>query len=229
MAYGGLVSEATLRRMPTYLHYLRRCQEEGTTFISSGEIGSELGLDPTQVRKDVEVTGIVGKPRVGFSVAELALAIEEFLGWNKLTEAFLAGAGNLGTALLGYDRLKNYGVHIVAAFDSDPRKVGTEIYGRQVLSIDRLANLAERMHVLIGIITVPADQAQAVADQMVAGGIQAIWNFAPVNLRLPKHIIVQHEELYYTLAALSRKLAAHLRETPQTGGAQAHASHGTPP
>ncbi len=218
------VSQATMRRLPVYLHLLHRHREEGLQYISCSDVGRELGLDPTQVRKDLEGTGNVGRPRVGFTVASLIDAIESFLGWNKVNEAFLAGAGNLGTALLGYGRLRNYGINIVAAFDADPRRIGGEVYGRQVLSIDRLADLAARMHVLIGIITVPGEHAQSVADLMVAGGIRAIWNFAPVSLRLPAHIIVQNEELYYSLAALSRKLADTLKSEPQLGGTHGHAS-----
>ena len=218
------VSQATMRRLPVYLHLLHRHRDEGLQYISCSDIGRELGLDPTQVRKDLEATGNAGRPRVGFTVASLIEAIEGFLGWNKVNEAFLAGAGNLGTALLGYGRLQSYGINIVAAFDADPRRIGTEVYGRQVLAIDRLADLAARMHVLIGIITVPGDQAQSVADLMVAGGIRAIWNFAPVSLRLPAHIIVQNEELYYSLAALSRKLAGTLKSEPHLGGTHGHAS-----
>jgi redox-sensing transcriptional repressor len=223
MKHEAGVSQATMRRLPVYLHLLRRHQDDGVQYISCSDVGRELGLDPTQVRKDLEVTGNVGRPRVGFTVAALIEAIESFLGWNKVNEAFLAGAGNLGTALLGYGRLKNYGINIVAAFDADPARIGREIYGRQVLSVERLADLAVRMHVLIGIITVPAEHAQAVADVMVAGGIRAIWNFAPVSLRLPASIIVQNEELYYSLAALSRKLADVLKRDPCIGGTHGHA------
>jgi redox-sensing transcriptional repressor len=215
------VSQATMRRLPVYLHLLHRHRDAGLESVSCSDIGRELGLDPTQVRKDMEATGTVGRPRIGFSVSGLIEAIENFLGWNKVNEAFLAGAGNLGTALLGYGRLKNYGVNIVAAFDANPAVVGREIYGRQVLSIERLTDLAARMHVLIGIIAVPAEHAQAVADAMVAGGIRAIWNFAPVSLRLPPEIIVQNEELYYSLASLSRKLAASLHSDQPQGGIDA--------
>jgi redox-sensing transcriptional repressor len=215
--YDKPVSEATLRRMPQYLHWLHKRREQGAEFISCSDIGAELNLDSTQVRKDLETAGLAGRPRVGFSVPDLICAIECFLGWNKVTEAFLAGTGNLGTALLGYDRLKNYGVHIVASFDSDQAKIGTEIYSRQVLPIEKLTGLAARMHVLIGIIAVPAAHAQNVADMMVAGGIRAIWNFAPVSLHVPEHVIVQNEEVYYSLASLSKKLADNLRLTNHPG------------
>jgi redox-sensing transcriptional repressor len=212
------VSQATLRRLPIYLHLLRDRQAAGAPNISCTDIAKELGLDPTQVRKDLEATGNVGKPRVGSNIAALISSIEDFLGWNRVNEAFLIGAGNLGTALLGYERLKNYGVHIVAAFDADPLRIGTEIYGRPVLPVERLPDLVARMHVLIGIITVPGEHAQAVADLMVAGGIRAIWNFAPVSLRLPKNIIIHNEELYYSLAKLSRKLADDIKISQQTEG-----------
>ncbi len=222
------VSQATLRRLPVYLHLLHRYTAEGIESISCSDIGKELDLDPTQVRKDLEVTGTAGRPRVGFPVTPLIVAIENFLGWNKVNEAFLAGAGNLGSALLGYERLKNYGVHIVAAFDTDPRKVGSEIYGRHVLHVDRLRDLASRMHVLIGIITVPGECAQSVADLMVEGGIRAIWNFSPVSLKLPGHVIVQNEELYYSLAALSRNLADTLKKDQSVGGTITDASNFIP-
>jgi redox-sensing transcriptional repressor len=228
MNFENGVSQATMRRLPVYLHLLRRYKEEGAESVSCSDIGKELGLDPTQVRKDLEVSGNVGRPRVGFNIVPLIVAIENFLGWNKVNEAFLAGAGNLGSALLGYERLKNYGVHIVAAFDSDEVKVGSEIYGRQVLHIDRLTDLVLRMHVLIGIITVPGAHAQSVADMMVAGGIRAIWNFSPVSLKLPNHIIVQNEELYYSLAALSRKLADNLNKDPHIRGITTDASNTNP-
>jgi len=228
MATKPYVSEPTLRRLPTYLHLLRGHHELGAERISCNQIGRELGLDPTQVRKDLAVAGNAGRPRVGFEVASLIEGIETFLGWNNVNEAFLAGAGNLGYALLGYDRLKDYGVHIVAAFDSDPRKVGTEVHGRMVLAIGRLAGLVRRMHVRIGIIAVPADQAQGVADRMVEGGVLAIWNFAPVTLQLPPHVIVQNEELYYSLAALSRKVSARLRNPRRKGGTKRDGHDGNP-
>ncbi|MDO8834161.1 MAG: redox-sensing transcriptional repressor Rex [Vicinamibacterales bacterium] len=218
------ISQAAMRRLPTYLHLLHRRRDEGAEHISCSDIGRVLDLDPTQIRKDLEITGNVGRPRVGFRVSALIDAIEDFLGWNKVNEALLVGAGNLGTALLGYERLKNYGVRIVAAFDADPARVGTEIFGRRVLPVERLTSLISRMHITIGIITVPAEHAQAVADMMVAGGIRAIWNLAPVSLRVPKHVVVQNDELYYSLAALSRKLADSMKKSQPTGGLNPDAS-----
>ena len=122
-------------------------------------------------------------------------------------EAFLAGAGNLGTALLGHERFSNFGLRIVAAFDTDPEKIGQWIHEKMVLPLGKLADLAERMSIHLGIITAPAEHAQSIAEEMVQGGIQAIWNFAPVRLKVPAHIIVHNEDLYSSLASLSWKLA----------------------
>jgi redox-sensing transcriptional repressor len=110
-------------------------------------------------------------------------------------------------------------LNIVAAFDTDPEKIGMKIKGKQVLPLEKLANLASRMHIWLGIITVPATEAQAVADLMVAGGIRAIWNFAPIRLRVPAQVIVHNEDLYCSLAALSQKLSESLKAGPATLGA----------
>jgi redox-sensing transcriptional repressor len=215
------VPEATLRRLPLYHRLLKQMQRGGVISIACPSIGAELLLDPTQVRKDLEITGIVGKPRVGYVVTELIAAIENFLGWNNVKDAFLAGAGSLGAALLGYMKFEEHGLSIVATFDNDPNKIGTLLRGRHVLPIEKLTDLATRMHIHLGIITVPATAAQQVADRMVAGGIRAIWNFAPVMLHVPDHVIVRNEDLYCSLASLSQKLAASLNTegvTPHVPG-----------
>lgn len=173
---------------------------------------------PVQVRKDLQYTGIVGKPKTGYSVPELIQAIETFLGWNNVNEAFLVGAGNLGTALLGHERFSNFGLSIVAAFDADPDKVGQWIHGKAVLPLEKLADLAQRMSIHLGIITAPAEFAQSIADEMVRGGIQAIWNFAPVRIKVPAHIIVHNEDLYSSLASLSWKLARRYQVPIQPDG-----------
>jgi redox-sensing transcriptional repressor len=205
---GRQVSEATLRRLPLYHRYLKLLAEGGTLMVSCTKIGLALALDPTQVRKDIEVTSIVGRPKVGYGVGELIGAIEKFLGWDNTREAFLVGAGSLGAALLGYEKFSECGLSIVAAFDADVAKVGTQIHGKHVLPMGQLMDLVERMHISIGIITVPAGMAQGVAELLVRGGIRAIWNFAPVQLSVPGNVIVRNEDLYCSLAALSQRLAS---------------------
>ncbi|NLV39768.1 MAG: redox-sensing transcriptional repressor Rex [Candidatus Hydrogenedentes bacterium] len=206
------VPEPTLRRLPVYHHMLRQCLDGGMETVSCSQIADELHYDPTQIRKDLAVTGIKGRPKVGYDLAELVDAVETFLGWNSTRKAFLAGAGHLGSALVGYGRFNRYGLEIVAAFDRDPARIGRKVHDREVLPITKLPNLARRMHVLIGIITVPAPAAQEVADLMVQGGIRAIWNFAPTRIEAPDDVIVQNEDLYATLGVLLQRLNTTLRE-----------------
>jgi redox-sensing transcriptional repressor len=208
---GLSIPEPSLRRLPQYHHYLAELQSRGVSLVSCSTIGRDLKCIPVQVRKDLQFTGIIGKPRVGYSVAELVLAIEAFLGWNNVNEALLVGAGNLGTAILGHERFSRFGLQVVAAFDVDPSKIGQYIYGKAVLPLDEMAELVQRMNIHLGIITTPAEVAQTVADEMVKAGIQAIWNFAPVKLNVPEHMIVHNEDLYSSLASLSCKLAKRFR------------------
>lgn len=200
-------SVPTLRRLATYYHVLKQLESTGRDYVSCTRIAEHLALDATQVRKDIEVTGLVGKPKVGYPVRTLVEAIEGFLGWNRSSDAFLVGAGNLGAALMGYTRFNRYGLNIVAAFDIDAAKIGQKLQGREILPLDKLSNLARRMHVAIGIITTPAEVAQTVANLMVAGGIRGIWNFAPVALDVPEDVIVEHVSLASSLAVLSSRLA----------------------
>ena len=152
------------------------------------------------------ITGAVGRPRLGFKLDEIISAIEDFLGWTNTTDAFLVGVGNLGTALLGYQGFEQHGMRIVEAFDVNPKIIGKKVHGKTVLDIKKVPRLAKRMHVQIGVITVRASVAQGVADAMIEGGIRGIWNFTPAKLVVPKHVILQREELASSLAVLSHRL-----------------------
>lgn len=198
--------EPTMRRIPHYLHLLKRHKETGSQRISSTIIANELSLDPTQVRKDLEYTGVKGKPKTGFDVDELIEAIHNFLNWNSQQSAFLVGAGHLGMAMLGYKRFKDYGLNFVAAFDVDEEKLGREFFHTPVYSIDEIPFMAKKMNVKIGVLTVPGPAAQKAADLLIEGGVQAIWNFAPTNIRVPKDVIVENAQFTESLAALSRKM-----------------------
>jgi redox-sensing transcriptional repressor len=152
------------------------------------------------------MTGIVGKPKVGYPLIDLIDSIEEFLGWSRPKRAFLAGAGSLGSALLGYERFRQHGIDFVAAFDTDPEKIGQLIHGTKVRALSVVPSLARKMDVQLGVIATPARVGQFVADLMIHSGIRAIWNFAPVHLRVPEHVILQNADLYDSLASLSFKL-----------------------
>ena len=220
------VPEPTLRRLPLYHRFLKELAASNRENISCTDIGLDLRLDPTQVRKDLEAAGIEGRPRVGYVLADLLTGIERFLGWNNVHETFLVGAGSMGAALLGYRKFEECGLNIVAAFDADPAKAGTRIHGKRVLPVTELVPLARHLHVLIGILTVPAAAAQGAADLMVQGGIRAIWNFAPLRLRVPDHLIVHNEDLYCSLASLSQKLAKTLQDPVRPRAAAPPATEG---
>ena len=214
-AYGFSIPEPSLKRLPQYHHYLTELRSKGINLVSCSTIGRDLKFVPVQVRKDLQFTGVIGKPKVGYSVAELVVAIESFLGWDIVKEAVLVGVGHLGTAILGHARFSQFGLQVVAAFDVDPEKIGQTIHGRTVLAFKGLADVIPQLGIHIGIITTPPEVAQAVADEMVGAGIQAIWNFAPVKLNVPQHTIVHNEDLYSSLASLSCRLAKRFRAPRQ--------------
>jgi redox-sensing transcriptional repressor len=206
-----VVPVPTLKRLPSYLYLLKSFKQQGKDVVSCTHIAADLKLDPTQVRKDLEWTGIIGKPKVGYVTDLLIDAIEEFLGWKNTTDAFLVGAGNLGAAILGYEQFKNHGLNIIAPFDNDSEKIGTIIHGKEVMNIEKMPELIRRMHIHIGIIAVPAIAAQQSADILIAAGILAIWNFAPVLLKCPENIIVENVHLSMSLAVLTNSLTRKMK------------------
>ena len=202
-----------VKRLPSYLQLLRVLQAEGKEYVSGTVLASVHHLEPVIVRKDLAITGIVGTPRLGFRVTELITAIERFLGWDNQTKAILVGTGNLGAALLGYRGFETFGLQIVAAFDVDPKKIGKWVHGRKVQSMNQLAGFARRGEIMLGVLTVPAEVAQAAADAMVSAGIRGIWNFTPVKLKVPDSVAAQKEDLAEGLAVLSHRLQ-HLLKQP---------------
>lgn len=211
------IPEPTLRRLPLYYRLLKQLRDSGRTGISCTVIGAELELDPTQIRKDIEMTGAVGRPKVGYDINDLICAIERFLGWDHTIEAFLVGAGSLGEALMGYPGFADCGLQIVAAFDVDPNKCHRVIHGKHVRHVSKLPNLMRRMKVRFGIITVPAAEAQQAANLLVEGGVLAIWNFTPARIEVPERVIVTNEDFYCSLAVLSRKLTSKLAKSRSKG------------
>lgn len=200
------VPKPVLERMPQYLSYLKNRFTEPGARISATAIAKDLGLHPVQVRKDLAYVSD-GKPRTGFLVSDLVAGIENYLGYGNVKEAVLVGAGHLGQALLAYEGFGNYGLNIRAAFDADPTLDGTTIHGKPVYSMADFEAKVRELKARIGIITVPSRAAQAVCDRMVAAGISAIWNFAPVYVEVPREIILQNENMATSLALLSGKLS----------------------
>jgi redox-sensing transcriptional repressor len=205
-SYKNQVSEPTLRRLPGYLFFLEKVREDGILNISAPTIGKALKCDPTQVVKDLSVTGIKGKPRVGYNTFELCHALEEFLSFNRVNEAFLVGAGNLGTALMAYQEHQTLGIKVIAAFDVNEERIGQHIGGIHVLEYNKLFHLANRLDVKIAILTTPNSVAQQVAEDLVNCGIKAIWNYTHTNLDLPDEIIVENTSMSSFAAVLLRRL-----------------------
>lgn len=199
---GEVISKATLGRLPLYLHYLKSSAPD-SPYISAAGIARALGLGEVQVRKDLSAASCGGKPKVGYEKKQLTSDLEGLLGCERNKNAVIVGAGKIGMALLSFEGFSEFGLEITAAFDSDSVKSGQEISGKSVLPIEQLDSFCRAQGVRIGIITVPANQAQKICDLMVSCGITAIWNFAPVTLSVPKGITVSQENLALSLAHLS--------------------------
>jgi len=201
-----LASLPTIKRLPSYLHVIENAQREGRLYISGTVIADELELEPIQVRKDLAITGIVGKPRIGFPVQELIDAIYSFLHWDHQHPAIIVGAGSLATALMGYPEFPRRGLSIEAAFDSDRKKTGRIVNGKPVYHTDELAVRVGEIGASIAILTVPSSVAQEVAERVIEAGVTAIWNFTNVKLKVPPGILVQKEDLSSGYAVLSVKI-----------------------
>ena len=200
------VPEPTLRRLPWYLSVCRLLKAQGETFVSSTRLSKETNIVASQIAKDLSFVDIVGRTRVGYEIDNLLEVLEAFLGFTSIHKAFLFGAGRLGGALLNDSGLKQFGLEIVAAFDSNPRLVGHSISGIPVYHISDLEKIIRRHPVKIGILTVPINNAQEAADKMVVWGIKAIWNFTPLRIRVPDDIVVQNTSLYAHLSLMFNRL-----------------------
>ncbi|MCI8613459.1 MAG: redox-sensing transcriptional repressor Rex [Clostridia bacterium] len=209
-----IASKATVSRLPVYLRYLRQKLREGDENISSTCIAEDLRLNPVQVRKDLAlISPISGRPKLGFAVKDLIQALENFLGCNNVNDALLVGVGGLGSTLLSYEGFKNYGLNIVAAFDIREEIIGKKINNIMVFHVEKLNDIVRRLNVKMGIVTVPAAVAQSIVDYMVKSGICAIWNFAPMHLKVPENIAVKNEDLAASLAVLSRELKGAIKDS----------------
>lgn len=205
------ISRATLKRLPTYLAYLKAMPDSSGVNISATALAAGLHMGEVQVRKDLAIVSDGGRPKVGYQREALIDDIEQFLGYDNTTDAVLIGAGKLGLALMAYSGFEAYGLNIQAAFDVAPTMEKTED-GQPVYPITKLEHYCKLHKVLMGIITVPASAAQEVANMLIAGGVKAIWNFAPTHLDVPDNILVQNENMATSLAVLSVHLRAAIKE-----------------
>ena len=205
------ISKSVLKRLPSYLAYLKTLQDDVSPYISATALANALGMGEVQVRKDLAMVSDGGRPKLGYQRIALIDDIEQFLGYDNTTDAVLIGAGKLGQALCGYSGFDAYGLNILAAFDAAPSASYTD-EGKPIYHISQLQSFCRTNKVLMGIITVPAAYAQEVCEQLIACGIKAIWNFAPTHLDVPANILVQNENMATSLAVLSMHLQAQIKE-----------------
>lgn len=201
------ITRATLGRLPLYLNYLKQIESSGTTSISATTIAKALSLGEVQVRKDLASVSGAGKPKVGYESRDLIKRLEDTLGSNSITSAVLVGAGKLGRALLDYNGFEEFGIKIIAAFDSNDEVIRFSKTSKDILPISTLSDYCIANNVKLGIITVGQGSAQQVCNMMEQSGIKAIWNFAPCNLEVSDGILVKNENLALSLAHLSNQLS----------------------
>ena len=205
------ISKSVLKRLPGYLSYLKNLPEDANAYISATALANALGMGEVQVRKDLAMVSDGGRPKVGYLRTQLVEDISQFLGYDNTTDAILIGAGKLGQALLAYTGFEAYGLNILAAFDVAPFADMTK-EGKPIYPLTQLESFCKNNNVLMGIVTVPAACAQQVCDKLIANGIKAVWNFAPIHLDVPSNILVQNENMATSLAVLSMHLQAQIKE-----------------
>jgi redox-sensing transcriptional repressor len=197
------ISEAVVRRLPVYLRYLNELSVKEVQTVSSQELGQKLDLNPAQIRKDLAYFGEFGKKGIGYDVAYLIEKIRHILKLDQVIHVGLVGAGNLGRALCNYNAYLKDNMKIVAVFDSSSDKIGLSINNLTVQPMHEIKGTLQGLKIRIGIITVPAFEAQAVADSFVESGIEAILNFAPVILKVPSEIRVHYADFTTDLQSLA--------------------------
>ena len=201
-----IIPAPTIRRLPLYLSFLKSRRNEEKKFVSAPVIAKELCIDSSQITKDFSYIDIVGRTKIGYEITLLIRVIERFLGYHISRKAFMVGIGNLGMALLKYKDFSNEGIEITDGFDIDTKKIGNKINGTKIHCIDRIKGCFNNTPVEIGIITVPADQAQEVANTMIDCGIKAIWNFSTIPVSAPDNIIIENTSIDSGLAMIKWKL-----------------------
>ena len=202
-----LLPEPTLRRLPWYLAYVTMLNQEGVVNVSSRRLAQDLDVDASQIAKDLSFINIKGKTRIGYDVSELEEALRNFLGFRNRHNAVMVGAGSLGAALMHDSGLQHYGLNIVAGIDVNPLLVDKTIADIPVYNPGRLPELVTALDIRIGIIAVPVEQAQIVADRLVEAGVRALWNFTPRRITVPAGVVVANTSIYSHLAVMYNRLA----------------------
>ncbi len=180
--------EVVIARLPVYIQKLNQLVREGRENVSSQEMADHLGMTSAQIRKDLSFFGAFGKQGTGYNVINLLESLRSILNLNQIWEVVLVGVGNLGQALLSYQGFSQKGFEIVMAFDNNPKVIGRNFAGIEVQDVTQMQNHICPRGIPIAILTVPAGQAQEMADQLIRCGVKAILNYAPVTLKVPEEV-----------------------------------------
>lgn len=203
--------DVVVRRLPLYARTLAYLQQEGKKSVSSQELGARINVTAAQIRKDLSYFGQLGKQGIGYNVDELLQHINRILGLSQHWNVVLVGVGPLGQAIARYSGFGEKGIHIVALFDVDPKKVGTEYAGIPIRHVNDLPTVAREHTVRMAIVAVSAEHAQEVVDRLVKAGVEAILNYAPVIVQVPQGVWVRHIDPVSLLHSMTYYLA---REAP---------------
>lgn len=197
------IPKATIERLPLYYRALDKMDTfEEVEVVSSKELGGRLDIPSTQVRKDLSYYGEFGRRGVGYNVNELKISVGKILGVDRIWPAVLVGAGNLGRALVNYRSFTMMGFEITQILDSDQEKIGRTVNQLEIQEVEKIEEVVKENDIKLGVISVPAESAQEVADEMIEAGIKAIWNFAPTRLYVPDEIEVKNEDLAVGIVSL---------------------------
>lgn len=210
MGQAHKISDAIVKRLPAYYRYLGDLQTQGITRISSKELGARMGLTASQIRQDINCFGGFGQQGYGYHVAELKACIGDVLGLVRTYNMVVLGAGHMGQAVAQYDGFRHHGFCTTALFDPDTNLIGTKIAGLPVYSPQELSHYCRENTVNIGIIATPMHAAQTSCDALIACGVYAIWNFAPVDLVTPDSVAVSNVHLSDTLLVLAYHMQKNL-------------------
>jgi redox-sensing transcriptional repressor len=199
--------DVVIRRLPLYARSLRYLLQEDIRSVSSQELGERINVTAAQIRKDLSYFGEFGKQGIGYDVEKLLHQIERILGLNQQWPVALVGIGHLGEAIARYEGFRSQGIRIAALFDSDPAKIGSQVNDVTIQHDSEIEQALREQAIKLAIIAVPANRAQEVADMLVAAGVRAILNYAPVIIQVPENVWVRHIDPVATLHSMTYYLA----------------------
>ena len=206
------ISNAVIRRLPRYYRYLGELMENGVERISSNDLSKRMKVTASQIRQDLNNFGGFGQQGYGYNVKYLYTEIGKILGLEENHNMIIIGAGNLGQALANYTNFEKRGFVLKGLFDVNPRLQGVSIRGIEVRMMDELNDFVKNNDIDIAALTIPKDKALEVAKLLVDNGVQAIWNFAHIDLNLPDHVVVENVHLSDSLMQLSYNISKYKNE-----------------